>query len=716
MVKGERSDSSVLAGLRVGERYVPGDYRFSVAGDGSTFTLVTEDDERLQIGTLGDSIGSAFGLDWIATPEVMAPRTTIEFSLAGRRDVATELARDLGARLDRDGNLLRLSLVGPRAEKVAAVVNAAAQRFTQVAMELKREQLDTIAAILEGQRRYAEERLRVAEEALQRFRVETATLPTERGTPVTPGLEETRGPAFSHFWRLRQDLEQIKDDRETIERALAPSTTSGLAVEALEEVASRRSLELAAVLADLTEQRAELRVLLGRYSDQHPVVQEAVGRVRELEEVTIPNLARRLSDELMARGQELSDRIASASGELSQIPPRAIQEAGLESRVTTAEEFYTELQVRHEQALLAAANNIPDVRVLDAAVAPRRPVNSKIPMRLLVIALVGSFGLGLATVIVLDRMDPRLRYPSQVSQELGLPILGTVPHVTGTEGHAGLRSVMSVVESFRLIRLNVLHSHGSAGPVVIAITSPGSGDGKSLVAANLGLTFADLGRRTLVIDGDVRRGRLHRLLGGARKPGLTDVLAGDAPRELLMQPTQYRLLHRAPCGRRRQNGPELIQSSAMAALLTAFRSLYDVILIDTPPIGVGADALALSTLAGNTIVVLRTDATSRESTQTKLEFMENLPTRLLGAIINDVPTGALSGYAYYYTPYSSYLPGYEALDEKARDHSQHFGATPRAQDGGGKSSAPPIESPGDGKPATSHPVELRDKRTEAPRK
>ncbi len=177
----------------------------------------------------------------------------------------------------------------------------------------------------------------------------------------------------------------------------------------------------------------------------------------------------------------------------------------------------------------------------------------------------------------------------------------------------------------------------------------------------MGLALADLGRRTLIIDGDVRRGHLHHLLGGSRKPGLTDFLKGRITRSQLVERTAYGNLDRISSGTRRQDGPELLQSSAMASLLAELRSVYDVILVDTPPIGAGADALALGTLTGNFLIVVRTGATDREVTEAKLDMLERLPVRLLGAVLNDVPDGG--AYRTYYQAYS-YLPGYEAVDEE----------------------------------------------------
>ena len=138
---------------------------------------------------------------------------------------------------------------------------------------------------------------------------------------------------------------------------------------------------------------------------------------------------------------------------------------------------------------------------------------------------------------MLDRFDRRVRYPEQVSREMGLPILGVLPRLrNGAVGVAG-GDEAQVVESLRTIRLNLEHAYGTAGPLVTTITSPGAGDGKSFLASNLAVSFAEAGHRTIVIDADIRRGTLHQVLSAQRKPGLLDYLTGAAALDKVVQAT-----------------------------------------------------------------------------------------------------------------------------------------------------------------------------------
>jgi len=275
--------------------------------------------------------------------------------------------------------------------------------------------------------------------------------------------------------------------------------------------------------------------------------------------------------------------------------------------------------------------------------------------------LVAGIGLGLVGAIILDRVDPKVRYPEQVSRDLGLPILGVLPHLRTKEP-------AEVVEALRGLRLNVIHEYGpeTAQSMVFTITSPGPGDGKTFLSSNLALAFADGGHRTVLVDADIRRGLLHRRLKANRQPGLADYLLGETTAADIVQQTAYPRLSLIGCGTRTQHAPELLGSPAMTQLLAQLRETYDIVLVDSPPLTAGVDPVILGTLTGSMLVVLRTGHSNREIAGAKLEMLNRLPVRLLGAMLNDVPRGA----AYdYYAYYSYYLPGYETVEEREGRHS-----------------------------------------------
>jgi capsular exopolysaccharide synthesis family protein len=674
-------DSTAVSTLALKDRFRPGEFELSVTADGRRFQLQTRQGAVLQQGQVGDSVGPDIGLAWAPPAEVLRAGRTIAFTLVPPRDVARTLQQDVQARInERGASMLAIRLEGTNPGRLAATVNGIAVGFVDSARALSLSKHRELTRTLRLQLDSAERRLGEAEIAYEQLRVSTYTLPRERATPIAPGVDGTSNPALDNFTEMRFERDALERDREALEVALATVSDSGIAPDRLAYIGVvQQSSELSGALGRVTELQAELTTLRQRYTEQNPDVQRAATDVADLRARTIPDLARGLLAQIAAREQELDNRLAAAGRELQQIPRRATEEQRLKRQMDLAVVRYQDLEQQYQSAMYAQAAEELGARVLDSAVVPTRPIRDT-AIRMAGMALAGSLGLGLLVAILLDRMDRRVRYPDQVSRDLGLPILGAVPRIKlGTNGRSGgsAGQTVQVVEALRGLRLGLLHAHGVAGPFMVTITSPGPGEGKSFVASNLALAFADAGHRTLLIDGDVRRGELHRLLDAKRKPGLTDYLQGTVPREDIIQTTRFASLWFVGGGTRMHSAPELLSSPGLAQLLLAFRSSYDVILVDSPPLGAGVDPFVLGTATGSLLLVMRTGVTDKELAEAKLDMLDRLPVRVLGAILNDVQPGG----AYRYYGYQYYVEGYETQEETDER------AVPASREGGRQAGA-----------------------------
>lgn len=658
-------DSAVFESFDLKDSFRPGDYRLSVSDDGSAVALATDGGVLLDQGAPGDSLGGELGFAWVPTPRALQPGKRVEFTVVSPRDAARSLGNQLETRgsqtrTGQNGNFLRVELVGTNPSLVAATVNSVVERTVEVAAELKRAKLTELATILGEQLARVQRGLHAAEIALETFRIQTITLPSE--SPVTAGLQLTQGPVMESFFNLRIERDQLAQDRAAIVRGLDQARDSGFSVDAFEVVgAVQRSTDVTNALAELTQKRAELRALRYSFTLEHPDVRQLEREVRELEQTSLSVIGA-LVAELAARQAQLDARIQLASHELEQIPPRAIQEARLRRDVAVAENLYTTLQMRYEEARLGEAGSTPDLRILDMAVVPERAVRNPGP-RFILMGLATALGVSLIGAVMLDRMDRRIHYPDQVTEDLGLPLLSVVPHFHAGRNGARAADTAPVVEALRAARLNLVYACGTAGPLIVTVTSPGPGDGKSFIASNLALAFAEAGHRTLLVDGDVRRGALHRVMNASRKPGLMDLVRGNASRAEVIQETAHRSLFFLGSGTRTADAPELLGSESMIQLVTELRSSsrMEVVIVDSPPLASGVDAFTLATLTGNVLLVLRLGMSDRELAGAKLDVLDRLPVRVLGAILNDVRSGA----AYYYHSY--YLEGYEHENEEERE-------------------------------------------------
>jgi capsular exopolysaccharide synthesis family protein len=220
------------------------------------------------------------------------------------------------------------------------------------------------------------------------------------------------------------------------------------------------------------------------------------------------------------------------------------------------------------------------------------------------------------------------------------------------------------IESFRTLRLALQYEFPPDSPITVSVSSPSGSDGKSLVASNLGLAFASAGYRTLLIDGDVRRGSLHTTFGIPVTPGLVDYLSKDVSVEAVTKETSSENLFLLPRGKRTNRAPELLVSADMGVLVQTARQKFDVVIIDSPPFIAGVDAYALGAAAGAILVVLRQGISDRKLAAAKLGILDRLPIRILGAVINGVPTGG--SYKYYGSGYGdSDTPTTESIGDLA---------------------------------------------------
>ncbi|NNG16366.1 MAG: polysaccharide biosynthesis tyrosine autokinase [Gemmatimonadales bacterium] len=649
-------DEPLFETFELAEDFTAGRYSLDITPDGRQY-LLRDEDATIESGTPGDSIGSTAGFIWAPPAESLGRNRSVTFTVTRPRAVAAAIRGGLNPRLTGDRNFLDLSFTGKDPKLAAKTLNAVVDQFISVAAEQKRRKLSAQLEALEEQVDLAATDLRNKENRLESFRVRTITLPNE-GVPVAAGLQSTQPTVMSNFFQQRLALDALQQDRRALEAALARASSSSVTVDAFQSIPKvQSSPELSAALRDLAAEEAQLRTDLFVYTEDHRLIQDRRERIRILRSETIPQLGQSLVSEIGVQESALQEQIGTASQELQQIPRRTIQEQRLTREKLSAEVLFQQLQNNFEQTRFALASTIPDVRLLDPAVPPRGPTSNTAP-QIWFLGFLGSLGGGILLALLLDRLDRRVRYPDQVTRELGLTILGAIPAIRKVKaGKRDTEEASQVVEAFRTIRLNLAHSYGAAGPVLLTVSSPGPGDGKSLVSANLALSFAEAGYKTLLLDGDIRRGELHRMFGLNRQPGLLDFLTQEATLDEVLKPTTHRGLTILPCGTRRHRGPEMLGSPPMTDLMAEVKSRFNAIVVDSPPLGAGIDPFVLGTATGHMLLVLRSGETDRQMAEAKLRLMDRLPIRMLGAVLNDIETRS-GTYRYY-----SYVYGYTADDE-----------------------------------------------------
>jgi tyrosine-protein kinase Etk/Wzc len=550
-----------------------------------------------------------------------------------------------------DTSFLSVRLTGPHPVHDAAIINAIGRQFVGTAAKLTSGSQSQSAQQLEAQLSQAETALRSSEEALSSYRTGTVGLPSQDATTGA------RDPSFDALYDQRTQLDNIRADRQALQRVLSSRSSQGIDAAALLAIPSvREAPELTGALADLTKAESNLQALRRTYTDEYRAVTDARAEVDRIKQQTLPSLARGVLDRLQARENALSSRVAAANGALRSVPGRTIDEQRLERDVQMNASVYTALRSQYDGARLSEIAAVPGIAVLDSAVAPLEPVTNTVP-GILLASLLAGVALAIALALLLDAADHRLWYPEQV-EALGYEIVGAVPR-GGGGGRNGLGDPVAaaqVNESIRALRLNVLNAVLGKRPVVVSVLSAEVGDGKSFISSELARCFAQAGQRTVLVDADVRRGTADQTFAVARTPGLTDYLAGHVPLDAVIRPTAQKNLDVVASGTRLVEGPELIGSPALPSALGAISARYEVVIVDTPPLGAGADAAALATATGNAMLVIRAGKTDRKAAKARLAFIERLPVQMLGVVLNAIRAEGMFA-AYSYLPeYAVYAP------------------------------------------------------------
>ncbi len=668
----DAADLPLFAGFRItdkpGASFVPGDYTFKT--ENGRYTLTDKFGTISEVGTVGDSVGRRAGFVWVPPARLIGTKArTIAFKVLTPREASLSIRSRLNVVTNETSPVIFLQLRGTAAQKPAATLNAMMAQFVTVAGDLKQRELVQQATALGSQLDVAQQRLRDTERQLENYRVTTISKPSEGGVVKIPNLGgtgagtssiELNQPVLNTYQINKYQYESLQRDRRNfadLADALgrkAPGTTPEVLLN-VGMVASDPSAEpLRATIKELGEEQTKLRKLQMGFKDSLPEIQAQMRVVAELRDRVLPQRIAAFADIMRERERTVGAQVADATTELREIPTRTTQQSALQRELGVATETYTKLRLSYADANLARQSAIADVKVLDPAVTPLDPTSNTTP-KLIGAGILGGLALGVVLAFLLDRLDSRFRYPDQVRTELGLDVLGAVPRVN--QERQSPEAVAQIVEAFRAIRMNVRYAAANQRAITFGITSPGPGDGKSLIASNLALSFAEGGWRTVVIDADTRRGHLNTTFDVTAKPGLVDYLEGSSLLTEVLYPTRHDNLTIVPCGTRHRRAPELLTTPRMKQLLAALANEFDVIIIDTPPLGAGTDAYAIGTACGQLALVLRHNRTNIKMAKAKLGVVSHLPITLMGAILNEVQTDSMM-YQYY-----SYDPDYVMAED-----------------------------------------------------
>ena len=600
------------------------------------------------IRVIGGAVALVTGF-FSSTPAAASADTSAGDETEAQSHAIDGLLQQLSIAPIRNSRLVDLKFRSPDAAFSSRVVNALAKNYIDQTLEYKfsasKEANDWLDDQLAQQRKEVEE----AEAKLQAYR--------ERNDAIS--LEDRQNIVVQKLTDLNSAVTKAKTERiqkQAMYKQLAAIENNPAALDTFPAILSNSYIQQQK--GELAQLHQTLAQLSEKFGDKHPEIVKTRSAIQNAQlklQVEISKVVQAVRTEYQAaQAQEysLSAALGQQKGEALAMNRKGIEYSVLERDVQSSKQLYENLMQRAKETSVSSELKSSNIRVIDRAERPREAVSPRKALNMLLGLLSGTV-LALGLTFFFEYLDSRLKTPDEVKVHLGLPALGMVPALDpkawkGQEPliHAGVPP--GFAEAFRTIRTNVLFSSAEEGSRTLVITSTGPGEGKTTVACNLAIGFAQAGQRVLLIDADMRRPKVHGVFKMKQQPGLSNVMVGNAKASESVHKTAVPGLWVMSAGRLPPNPAELLGSQRFRDFVTSLKQHFDLILIDSPPVMAVADAVIAAHAATGVVFVVGAEMTSRHAARAALEHLEQGRAHFVGAILNRVD---LERNSYYYSNY-----------------------------------------------------------------
>jgi succinoglycan biosynthesis transport protein ExoP len=354
---------------------------------------------------------------------------------------------------------------------------------------------------------------------------------------------------------------------------------------------------------------------------------------------------------LLAKRRALSDAIAEYEKKFDRIPAKSLQLARLQRQRLSNEKLYLMVEEKYNETNITEQSNIGYIEIMERASVPVKPSSPK-PWINLMIGVVLGLTLGFVAAFVKEYVDVRVQAPEDVKRRGFTPLAPImnidqeIQRLSGQRIPAREKAVdahlvtisfpfSSIAESYRQMRTNLQFAKTGTPIRTLLLTSPAPGEGKSTTVANLGVAFAQTGKRVLVIDADLRRPALHSLFRLERGKGLTEYLSGKAPLQAVIQHTKVENLDLITSGDIPPNPAEVLGSDEMREFIATLTKTYEMVLFDTSPVLAVTDPAVISTMTDGVIVVVSAGKTRMQDLEQAVELIESVGGKVAGVVLNN---------------------------------------------------------------------------------
>jgi succinoglycan biosynthesis transport protein ExoP len=552
----------------------------------------------------------------------------------------------------------------------AQFANALTSEYIQQSLEARWESNRKTSDWLVGQVDEMRNKLQHSEDALQAYARQKGLIYTADKQNISE--EKLR--------EVQSELSKAQADR--VEKESRFEVARSAALESIPEVLNDNNLRaMENNLVDLRKQEAEMAVTFKPDYNQakrlRAEIDSLTSNIENKRTLVLTRLGNEL-DESQRRERSLESSYARQTRLVTNDSEKSIQYDMLKHDVDTNRQIYEVMLQRVKESSITSALKAQNVLVIDPAKAPLHPYAPNLSMDA-VGGLMFGLMLGIVGIVIGSKADDCVREPGDASMLLGIPELGMIPAGDAVDAKGvrmpaflfrtksrktqSLELVSSpnrsarVADSFRAVLASILFAAAGRRQRVLVVTSASPGEGKTTTTSNLAITLANMGRKVLLIDGDIRSPRIHSTLGLENSTGLTTMIKQLALNEVLTNNFMKEMpgvpnLRVLTSGPAIQAGADLLFSGFMPSVIARYRNEFDMVLIDTPPMLLMPDARVLARLADAVVLVARAGQTSRRAIQAAYRRFVEDRTPVLGVVLNgwNVQMSAHSYYADYKEP------------------------------------------------------------------
>jgi capsular exopolysaccharide synthesis family protein len=573
---------------------------------------------------------------------------------AARKEAALEaIQENLDVSPVRGSRLVSIRYSNPDPAMAARIANGFAENFIQSNLDRKFESSSYARTFLEDRIAQTKQRLESAERELVAYAANQQIINIGEPSEGAASGAATESLTSRSLVAINSALAAARSNRVAAQERWRTANSSNIMTlpEVLENQAIQRLSEQRALLT--AEYQQKLNIYQADYPEMVQLkarIDEADGQIRAI----ASNIRASIRGQYeVAANQErsLQAQVSGLTGDVLNLRDRSIQYNILQRELDTTRTLYEGLLQRYKEVGVTAGVAANNISIVDNATAPTEPSKPNILLNMALASLLG-LGFGALAAFVLEALDETLATPDDVEKKLGVPVLGVVPLLdkgkSPSEALGDIRSPFS--EAYYSIRTALQFSTTEGAPRSLLISSSRPAEGKSTTAYAVALNLARIGKRVLLIDGDLRNPSMHRVVGLENEHGMSNLLSGSTDLASVVQRTAHENLHFIPCGPLPPNPAELWGGDRLREFLAEARANFDHVVIDGPPVLGFADAPVLASAVNGVVFVLESRGTRRGQARGALRRLQVGRAHLLGAVLTkfSVKSASYGGYDYAY--------------------------------------------------------------------